>query len=235
MKSSVSDINIARLETVAAALGALVSEVVFVGGATLSFYLDDTYCDDIRPTADVDIVVSVTTRKAYAHLEAKLRDLGFVHCTERDAPICRFVIGKIKVDILPSHAQILGFTNAWYADAMADTQEVRLPSGTSIRIFSAPYFLATKIEAFEARGANAFRFSEDIEDIITVLDGRSALEAEIRAAPEKLRAYLRYKFAAFLTAEDFHDAIYGALRSSLYGMSRVEKTLALLRRIGGSE
>ena len=37
---------------------------------------------------------------------------------------------------------------------------------------TAPYFMATKIEAFYGRGGDDFLGSHDMEDIITVIDGR---------------------------------------------------------------
>ena len=48
-------------------------------------------------------------------------------------------------------------------------------------MITAPYFLATKIEAFESRGEGDFYGSHDLEEIITLLDGREFLFDEISA------------------------------------------------------
>jgi hypothetical protein len=48
-------INIQAIKTIAHALGELNSQVVFVGGAVVSLYIDDPSADDVRPTKDVDI------------------------------------------------------------------------------------------------------------------------------------------------------------------------------------
>ncbi len=41
-----------------------------------------------------------------------------------------------------------------------------------IRIVTAPYFLATKLDAFRGRGKGDYFGSNDLEDIVAVVDGR---------------------------------------------------------------
>ena len=43
---------------------------------------------------------------------------GFTEDTDEDAPPCRWVV-RIKVDVMPTRLDVLGFTNRWYAPAMA--------------------------------------------------------------------------------------------------------------------
>lgn len=54
-----------------------------------------------------------------------------------------------------------------------------LEGGLSVRIFSAPYFLATKLEAFVDRRENEGRFSTDFEDIVHVLNNRGSITAPL--------------------------------------------------------
>lgn len=49
-----------------AALGALVEEVVFVGGATIALWITDPAAPPVRVTQDVDVIVEVTSRRAYS-------------------------------------------------------------------------------------------------------------------------------------------------------------------------
>jgi hypothetical protein len=79
-----------------------------------------------------------------------------------------------------------------------------------IRVITAPYFLATKLEAFHGRGKNDFS-SHDLEDIVTVIDGRSELADEVRLAPADLRKYLSDEFGALLSNRDFLEALPGHL------------------------
>lgn len=46
---------------IAKALGDLNNEVVFVGGAMVSLYIDDPAAEDIRPTKDIDLAFQITT------------------------------------------------------------------------------------------------------------------------------------------------------------------------------
>jgi len=78
-------------------------------------------------------------------------------------------------------AKILGFSNRWYADALRTAAEVHLRGGL-ICVLSPPYFLGTKIEAFRGRGRGDYFASHDLEDFITVMDGRTSLFDEVEAA-----------------------------------------------------
>lgn len=54
-------INRIILERVALALDELNKQVIYVGGAVVCLYADDPAADDVRPTKDVDISLSVAT------------------------------------------------------------------------------------------------------------------------------------------------------------------------------
>jgi hypothetical protein len=58
----------------------------------------------------------------------------------------------MKLDVMPIEERILGFTNRWYRAAMDAAQDAELQAGLRIRVVTAPYFLATKLEAFRGRG-----------------------------------------------------------------------------------
>jgi hypothetical protein len=107
-------VNIELLELAAAALGELLSEVVFVGGATVELWITDPFAPPPRPTKDVDVVVEVTTRTAFHEFEAKLRANGFAEDQE-DRVICRWRHSESAfiLDAMPARADILGFANRW--------------------------------------------------------------------------------------------------------------------------
>src|SRR5688500_17790831 len=96
---------------VAQRLGDLRREVVFVGGAILGLLLDDVGAAGVRPTDDLDIIVDAGSRVAYDELSAKLRRLGFQPDMSEDAPLCRWQIDDVIVDVMPLSEDILGFTN----------------------------------------------------------------------------------------------------------------------------
>ena len=73
---------------IAKALGELNEHAVFVGGATLPFYLPEVYSSQARPTEDIDIVMEVIGRNKNWLNEKSLRLKGFKH---------DFLLAKIQV------------------------------------------------------------------------------------------------------------------------------------------
>lgn len=55
--------RINRLVTkkIALALGELNEQVVYVGGAVVSLYVDDPAADDVRPTKDLDLTMKIAS------------------------------------------------------------------------------------------------------------------------------------------------------------------------------
>jgi hypothetical protein len=227
-----SDPNVALLEVVAAGLGdALCEDMVFVGGAVAGLLISDQAMPDIRPTFDVDLICNALVREQYYRVEARLRERGFAQDTRTGAPICRWRLGEVAVDVMPPVEEVLGFTNRWYPLALQDAQTLPLPSGRLIKVLTAPLFIATKLEAFDGRGNGDFLASHDLEDLLTVVDGRPELLRECRACPDELRAYLGERFSALLAARAFKDALPGHLPSDVASQERLPALLARLQEL----
>jgi hypothetical protein len=159
----------------------------------------------------VDVIVEIASHGDYYRLAESLRSLGFTEDTGEDAPVCRWRIDGTAVDIMPTDEEILGFSNRWYPQALQFATTEEIAEKMVIRVVSGPYFLATKIEAFYSRGKGDFLASHDMEDIVTVLDGRPELGEEVRIAPEEVRDFLSRTFREFLRNRDFLDALPGHL------------------------
>ncbi len=205
---------VASLETIkiiAKALGELNEHAVFVGGATLPFYLPEVYSSQARPTEDVDIVMEVIGQRKTWINEKTLRSKAFKHDTSEGAPTCRWLYQNFKVDIMSSDISAFGFTNRWYEEGIATAIEV-ITKPVSVRIFSLPYFLASKIVAFQSRGNSDFIGSKDMEDIISVLEVSSheMLEGVLSASSKDIQIYLKDELTNFLNTSDFTDAIHAA-------------------------
>lgn len=76
---------------------------------------------------------------------------------------------------MPTDDEILGFSNLWYPDGYAAAVDRDLGNDSSVKIFPAPYFIASELEAFRALGGDDPRGSSDFEDIIFVLNNRNAI------------------------------------------------------------
>lgn len=223
------DKSIAAIMTVAEGLHPLVEPVVFVGGATVGLYIDTAAVPEIRMTLDVDCVVEVTPVQM-AQLSEKLIAADF----EPTPPvICRYRYRGVVVDIMPTDPRVLGFSNRWYQEAIKHRQAYRLDSTHVIEIFSFPYFLATKMEAFKGRGSSDWLASSDLEDIVAVLDGRSTAEDELVATHGLLGDYLRGEFATMLSATDLDDVLAGHLGAypGRLSQQRAKRVRGLMERI----
>ena len=148
-----NDPNVAMLEVVAHRLGdALRRRLVFTGGAVVGLLITDPAMPSIRPTEDVDLVAHVLARAEFDEVEVALRAQGFRPDMSPDAPICRWRVDHVTVDVMPTLEAILGFSNRWYPLAVTSADTMVLPSGLAIHLVQAPVFVATKLEAFHGRG-----------------------------------------------------------------------------------
>ena len=185
-------------------------EFAFLGGAVLQVLLTDRAVAPVRVTKDVDVLVNTPTRSSYTKLEEMLRRSGFKNDTSEGAPLCRYVFKGIVVDVMPTTHDVLGWDSKWFGEALS-TAQVQLLEGRSIKILAAPYYIATKIEAFEGRGKRDFLCSHDLEDIICLMNGREEVVDEVQGSPQALRLYLAEKFQAWVQHGDFLNAVEGFL------------------------
>ena len=185
-----ADPNLQLLTEAARLLIPLLDELVFVGGSTTGLLITDEGAGDVRPTFDVDAITEITSYADYVIFSERLRKLGFTEDASEDAPLCRWLHGETRLDVMPLDESVLGFSNRWYEAALGSAQEYELEPGLHIRVVTAPYFCATKIEAFRGRGKGDYLSSHDLEDLITVVDGRSGLVNELRSAPADVRSYI---------------------------------------------
>lgn len=223
--------NLAMIELVASRLGRLRDNVVFLGGAATALLITDAAAPDVRSTMDVDVIVEVTSMLDYYRLAEELRSLGFAEDSGEDAPLCRWRVGGIAVDIMPTDEKILGFSNKWYLPALQHAVIREIAGGIQIWLVSATFFLATKIEAFHGRGNGDFMASHDMEDIISLIDGRAEINAEVLRAHEDVRRFLASNFNEFITNNDFLGALPGHLLPDPASQQRIPVILDRIRTI----
>jgi predicted nucleotidyltransferase len=227
-----NDPNIVMLDRVAHRLGPeLCESMVFVGGAAAGLLITDLAMPGIRRTDDIDVVTPAQALHDFHQLEEKLRMRGFTPDMRPEAPLCRWLVENITVDVMPSKKEILGFTNRWYIMSVATAQEHELPSGARVKVIRAPEFIATKLEAFFGRGQGDFLFSHDLGDIISVIDGRATLLMECQASQRPLREYLHLQFQSLLKSTAFLDALPGHLPPDPASQARLAQMLETIQSI----
>ena len=210
--SDIQSPNREILESVAQELETLLPEVVFIGGQVGELLISDLAAVRIRPTTDVDVIVSATSKLEYRSLEKRLVSLGFRNDQSEGAPICRWLTkAGHKVDVIPVDELVLGFSNQWYAAVMERSEAYPLTDELQIRIPTAPIFLATKWDAFLDRGAGDYLGSHDLEDLITVVAGRPEVLEEIGKETEDVREFLAEMARTCVEEPQFDYALQGAL------------------------
>lgn len=222
--------ELSALRAVADRLDGLGLNYAFVGGSVVNLLLDDPAFAPARPTDDVDVIIEVVAAERYSDLEARIRGLGFDHDVREGAPLCRWVLGHLTVDIMPTEGAEIGLNTAWFKEALATATE-REFSHTRLKLVSPAAFLATKHVAFLDRGGDDYYASPDLEDFVTVVDGREEIVAEVDGAPAELRAYLVAAVKALLAKPAFDEALPGQIPPDQASQLRLPRLRAKLRAI----
>ena len=102
------EVDIGALRAVASHLDAAGLNYAFTGGSVVNLLLDNPDMSTARPTKDVDVIVELLTGKRYSDVEAVLREAKFSHDDSEGAPICRWKLDKLVVDIMPTDGKLIG-------------------------------------------------------------------------------------------------------------------------------
>ncbi|MCL1484542.1 MAG: nucleotidyl transferase AbiEii/AbiGii toxin family protein [Marinobacter sp.] len=143
-------INLEATKQVAVALGILNENVVYVGGAMVSLYIDDPAAEDVRPTKDIDITLEIANVKELEELRVKLEKRGFIQSSEDDV-ICRFRYKDIKVDVMSTTEVGWAPANPWFEPGFENSISIKIED-TEISILPLPYFFGHKIRSFRSEG-----------------------------------------------------------------------------------
>jgi predicted nucleotidyltransferase len=200
---------LAPLIAVARALGPLVEDVVFIGGAVAPLLQTAPPFPRVRPTKDVDGVVASAGCADAGRLQALLRARGFRediaggHAQKWIAP------DGTPFDLVPAGAHFGGSGNPWDAEAIATAVRRELEPGLTIRHASATGFLALKWAAFRDRGRTDPMASHDLEDILALIASRPGVADEVRAAPGGVRRFVE-EWAGWLVEHEYRDDLLAA-------------------------
>ena len=137
---------------VARALGELNRQVVFVGGAMVSLYIDDPTAEDIRPTKDIDLTFQIATVSQLEELRQALTNKGF-HETHDSTVICRFSFEDLLVDVMSTQAVGWAPGNRWFASGFDQAIKVQLENSVLLQELEDYHTLAQEDidQAFEVQ------------------------------------------------------------------------------------
>ncbi|MFA5029100.1 MAG: hypothetical protein WC713_14615, partial [Candidatus Methylomirabilota bacterium] len=167
----------------------------------------------------------------YYRLAKELRAAGLVEDLNPGVPLCRWRAPEVILDVMPTDERVFGFGNRWFRPALDTAQVIVLPTGEHIRAVTAPYFLATKLEALAGRGGGDYLASPDLEDIVTLIDGRAEIVDEAAQADPNLRHFLAARLAALQAAHPFLEALPAHLPPDAASQARLPIILDRIRQI----
>lgn len=222
--------DVGPLRAVADRLDGLGLDYAFVGGAIVNLLLDNPGFAPVRPTDDVDVILGAVTASRYGEVEQRIRALGFGHDVRPDAPMCRWTLGNLTVDIMPTEGGKLGLNTAWFKEALATATE-QVFAHTRVKLVSPVAFLVIKHVAFLDRGRSDYHASQDMEDFVTVIDGRDGIVAEVDAAPAGLRGCLIGAVRTLVAVRAFDEALSAHLPSDEGSQMRLPGLRRKLREI----
>lgn len=209
-----------NLIEVAGRLRPLEIDFAFLGGCIVPFLLDDPDVMPMRPTNDVDVVLLLIRQSKMAEIEERVRRQGFIHADYASAPLCRWKLGEITVDIMPDKdAEFMGLNTRWFSEALRSARPYQVTGG-EVPIISAATFVATKLSAYADRGRGDF-YHRDLEDVITVIDGRASFLEEMAACDTQLRKYVGEEVRRYLADPNFVDALVGHLPGDAASQGRL--------------
>jgi predicted nucleotidyltransferase len=219
--------NLEMMSRIADALGELRDQLVFVGGCATGLLITDPAAAAVRATKDVDAIVAVVSAADYRGLGRQLTARGFTQTLQDGDPPYRWTYKGMKLDVMPTDETILGFSNRWYVPALQTAVAISLREHLSIRLVTPAYFVATKLDAFLDRGKGDYLGSHDLEDVLSVIDGRPELVDEIAEADPALKAFVAETINRLLDDEHFVDRLPGMILDG----SPAERTGIVLERL----
>jgi hypothetical protein len=132
---------------------------------------------------------------------------------------------------MPQAPANLGMNTRWFPEVLKQAWAVDLGGNCIAKVVTPPLFLATKLEAFKDRGKEDYYMSHDLEDIITLVDGRATLVEEVAAVNTEIRAFVSDEFSRILRHPDFRDSLPGHLSATLEAGQRIPLVISRFEAI----
>lgn len=208
--------SIQRLARVARALGALRERIVFIGGAIAPLFHTERTIGRPRATKDVDGVCMTLSYSEHGALQDEMRNLGFKEAIGIGAHAHRWRSPQDDVFDLVPIGNMLGATGQeWDVRAIESANAMQLDESLSIRIPSAPAFLALKWAAFDDRGSADPHRSDDLEDILALVVSRPSIVDEVAQADSRVRAFVVERFTMFSRNPSREDLLAACLNGAI--------------------
>jgi hypothetical protein len=205
-----------NLGKVAAVLNQIRGErFVFAGASILPLFLDPDFKGSLRLTKDTDVVVPVLHYAEWSRLRDALVATGFRERADIRSPgQIVFWLDDLRVDFIPVRMLEFGLRDHWLSLGYDLAEQDHLETGQTFLRLPVTVWLAAKIQAFNDRGRRDVHMSKDLEDIATLLVGRSGIAEDVRAAPLEMRAHIVGQITSWKKEPQILDTLDGCLHSA---------------------
>ncbi|MGQ0640429.1 MAG: hypothetical protein ACT4P6_06610 [Gemmatimonadaceae bacterium] len=204
-----------RIARIADALGELVGEVVFIGGAIAPLLQTDAVIPNIRPTTDVDAVVASSGYSSHNEFETKIEARGFKRDSAYPGHAHRWLApDRTPFDIVPAGNHTGGSGNEWDHMVLQTAVETEVRPGMRVKHASAMGFLSQKWAAYKDRGAGDPFGSEDLEDILALVVARPSIVRDFQSAPLNMQRQVCEGFRQLSANPAFEDLIAAHLANA---------------------
>ncbi|MGF1636253.1 MAG: nucleotidyl transferase AbiEii/AbiGii toxin family protein [Cyclobacteriaceae bacterium] len=220
-----TQINRAVTKKVALALDSINEQVVYVGGAVVSLYIDDLAAVDVRPTKDLDLTVKIATLGELEELREALNTRGFIQ-TSKDDVVCRFRYEDVLVDVMATVPIGWAPGNRWFEQGF-NMAFIFYLDNLAIRLLPLPYFLAAKFDAFFDRGIKDLWASHDYEDIVYLFNHTSDIAEQVLSSKERVKMYLNECASKILT----NNVLKQGIVSNLYFDGQEQRYEMILKKL----
>jgi hypothetical protein len=205
-------------------------QFVFAGASIMHLLLDDPAAPPPRSTTDVDAVVDVLTYGQWDMLRRRLAAFN-VHVRADilvgKARHCLFYLDELQLDIMPVRMPQLGCPSRMLELGFLFAEPHEIEENLTILTLSAASMLAAKLEAFADRGSRELPVSDDLEDVVALLDGRMHIEAEVNDAEPETRHFIGFALRTLLSNSHVLDLVSDLLRDG----GRERRVLSTMRRL----
>jgi hypothetical protein len=183
----------------------MLSQLVFCGGCSTALMFSEAGFIRPSPPQWLDVIASTEGELGHMGLTIKLKEIGM----REDTMIGRgrWKMGALTVCFWNVDPVFNPFASRFIRDAFAMPRKYVAAPELSVRLANAAFFMAMKLEAFLGRGLANYHSSDDLNDLVSLLAGRTEIAFDLKLAAPPVRAFVQRGLAELKPKSDFQEAI----------------------------
>lgn len=209
----------------------LQEKVVYLGGCACALLATDAEIVRIAPNS-LDLIVNTENDLALNSLGIELRLAGLMEVmfdNARENARGRWIFGPLELNVLNVNKQFHTFESRFTKEAFQNPRKYPL-DGEKLKLINPAFFLAIKIEAFQALGLNNYAKNSDLEDLIYLIAARPELPFDLKLATAQVKVFVIRALAELKSKSEFQAAAKRVLVSDL-SISLFQQRLADLLKV----